>query len=193
MKTAIKCRCCGKMFRPANSKIKLCSDECRLTRKREQAREAARRFRATGPVLRDTCLVCGRVFERERQNQKYCSPECKRAGHNQIQKIWARAYRRRVKKMRNIKVNIGALPQPYLGYKKPVRTEEKADWDYINWMKKRKFDMPDTDVVTGEYTEEEEEVIRNMLDSGRTNTEVAKRLNRNISSISHKARKLGYV
>ena len=92
--------------------------------------------------------------------------------------------------MRNIKVNIGALPNPYLGYKKSVRTEEKAD---IHWMKKRKFDMPDSDVVTGEYTAEEEEVIRNMLDCGHTNTEVAKRLNRNISSVSHKARKLGYV
>ena len=191
--TAIKCRCCGKMFRPASSKIKLCSDECRQTMHRKQVRVAVKRYKARGVITEKTCPICGKVFDPQGTPKKYCSPECKRAGRNHNQMIWARAYRRRTKKMSSIKVNIGALPQPYLGYRKPVRTEEKADWDYIHWMKKRQFDMQNSDVVTGEYTKEEEEVIRNMLDSGHTNTEVAKRLNRNISSVSHKARKLGYV
>ena len=177
---AIKCRCCGKMFRPANSKVKICSDECRLMMKRRCAVNAVRRYRAKGVITEKTCPICGKVFNPQGTPKKYCSPECKRAGHNQQQKIWARAYRRRTKKMSSIKVNISALPNPYLGYKKPVRTEEKADWDYIHWMKKRKFVMPDSGVVTGEYSDEEIEIIRTMLDCGETKTAIAKKLNRNV-------------
>lgn len=95
--------------------------------------------------------------------------------------------------MKSIKVNIGALPQPYIKYQKPVRTEEKVDWDYIHWLKKRKYTLPNADVVTGEYTDEEVDTIRNMLDSGETKTAIAKRLNRNISSVTHKAKAMGYV
>ena len=193
MTTAIKCRCCGKMFRPANSKVKICSDECRLMMKRRCAVNAVRRYRAKGAITEKTCPICGKVFDPQGTPKKYCSPECKRAGRNHNQMIWARAYRRRTKKMSSIKVNIAALPQPYLGYKKPVRTEEKVDWDYIHWMKKRKFVMPDSGVVTGEYSDEEIEIIRTMLDCGETKTAIAKKLNRNVSSVTHKARKLGYV
>ena len=160
---------------------------------RKQVRIAVKRYKARGAITEKTCPICGKVFDPQGTPKKYCSPECKRAGRNHNQMIWARAYRRRTKKMSSIKVNIGALPQPYLGYKKPVRTEEKVDWDYIHWMKERKFVMPDSGVVTGEYSDEEIEIIRTMLDCGETKTAIAKKLNRNVSSVTHKARKLGYV
>ena len=61
MKTAIKCRCCGKMFRPANSKVKICSDECRLMMKRRCAVNAVRRYRAKGAITTKTCPNCAQA------------------------------------------------------------------------------------------------------------------------------------
>ena len=83
MKTAIKCRCCGKMFRPANSKVKICSDECRLMMKRRCAVNAVRRYRAKGAITEKTCPICGNEFWPNLPYKIYCGEVCHKKANNE--------------------------------------------------------------------------------------------------------------
>jgi hypothetical protein len=75
-----ECTCCGKMFRPAESQISVCSIRCRgLMQSVGKAR----------PVYFPTCLICGRVFSsRRRLHVLACSVGCRRRAY------WQRTYER---------------------------------------------------------------------------------------------------
>lgn len=76
-----ECKICGKKFESHNG-IEVCSNDCRLERKRRQDKKSNER-RKNGesnlPIIY-TCQVCGKQFEG--LAQKYCSDECRLIARN---------------------------------------------------------------------------------------------------------------
>lgn len=80
------CQICGKQFESCNGRL-VCSEECRLERKRQQDRKGNyRRYNGLSNVpVEKICPVCGEKFE-ALNNVKYCSLSCSETARRKMQK-----------------------------------------------------------------------------------------------------------
>lgn len=91
-----KCTICGKMFESKHG-TEICSEACRVERKRIQDIKSNARRRAHEsdiPVTKD-CPICGRQFETIRN--KYCSKECAEFARRKGIRAYDRWYHRKEK------------------------------------------------------------------------------------------------
>lgn len=81
-----RCVICGKEFESRNGKL-VCSEECKLERKRQQDRKGNyRRYNGLSNVPEEKiCPVCGEKFE-ALNNVKYCSLSCSETARRKMQK-----------------------------------------------------------------------------------------------------------
>ena len=76
MKKLRECTVCGRQFLSERG-IEVCSEECRLERKRRQDKKSNERRKngESNVPITYTCQVCGKDFEG--LARKYCSDECR--------------------------------------------------------------------------------------------------------------------
>lgn len=72
--TKVKCRYCGKLFQRTSPHQKLCSEECREARRKQQDEQYKIQRRDFKPRV---CRGCGNTFLPEHGNARYCSAACK--------------------------------------------------------------------------------------------------------------------
>ncbi|MFQ7208556.1 MAG: hypothetical protein ACLRPZ_03830 [Coprococcus sp.] len=96
------CTICGKEFESYNG-IEVCSDECRLERKRQQdikSNERRKNGQSNEPITY-TCPICGKEFEGIAQ--KYCSKKCREIGRKKNVDENNRIHYEKVKEKNKIK------------------------------------------------------------------------------------------
>lgn len=71
----MKCKYCGKPFKPISVVQEYCSKECRLIVNRERAKANQKKYRE-GSRTEKNCACCGNPFVVTTHSRIYCSEEC---------------------------------------------------------------------------------------------------------------------